>query len=116
MTDQFDKAGQAYWNEVWNEPQLPKAFNPNETNFRHHVYKQFHNYFVEALAGDHRNGQMLLEIGAARSVWLPYFANEFGFSVAGIDYSDTGCEQARAILRDAGVNGRIFFSDFFAPP
>jgi SAM-dependent methyltransferase len=57
-----------------------------------------------------------LEIGAARSTWLPYFNREFGFQVAGIDYSEVGCTQARAILDRAGVDGTIVCADFFSPP
>jgi 2-polyprenyl-3-methyl-5-hydroxy-6-metoxy-1,4-benzoquinol methylase len=116
MTDRFDKAGKAYWNQVWSDSRLPRAFNPREADFRHHVSKRFHDYFVKVFSGEDHNGQSLLEIGAARSKWLPYFAKEFGFSVTGIDYSNAGCEQARAILDQAGVSGNIILSDFFAPP
>jgi SAM-dependent methyltransferase len=49
-------------------------------------------------------------------VWLPYFAKEFGFRVTGIDYSSTGCEQAKAILAREGVDGDIIFADIFEPP
>ncbi len=58
----------------------------------------------------------LLEIGCARSAWLPYFAKQFGFKVYGLDYSRTGCEQARQVLSGAGVQGEIICADFFSPP
>jgi cyclopropane fatty-acyl-phospholipid synthase-like methyltransferase len=58
----------------------------------------------------------LLEIGCARSAWLPYFAKEFGFKVYGVDYSELGCEQALQILSNEGMEGEIVCSDFFSPP
>src|SRR5207249_3744220 len=39
-----------------------------------------------------------------------------GFNVFGIDYSESGCEQARHILSDAGVEGEIVCADLFSPP
>jgi cyclopropane fatty-acyl-phospholipid synthase-like methyltransferase len=35
----------------------------------------------------HCAASRLLEIGCARSAWLPYFAQEFGIDVSGLDYS-----------------------------
>ncbi len=61
-------------------------------------------------------GEKILEIGCARSIWLPYFAKEFGFEVYGIDYSKVGCQQAKQILENEGVNGEIVCADFFSPP
>lgn len=52
-----------------------------------------------------------LEIGCARSRWLPYFAKEFGFEVSGIDYSEVGSQQATQILFNEGVQGNIVFAD-----
>jgi SAM-dependent methyltransferase len=58
----------------------------------------------------------LLEIGSARSQWLPYFAREFGFAVTGLDYSPAGCDQAREILRRANIPGTVVEADLFHPP
>ncbi len=55
----------------------------------------------------------LLELGAGSSIWLPYFAREFGFKPYGIDYSRKGCEVAEDNLRMAGVKGHMFCKDFF---
>jgi SAM-dependent methyltransferase len=49
-------------------------------------------------------------------VWLPYFAQEFGFDIYGVDYSEIGCRQARELLSSVGVNGEIICTDFFKPP
>jgi 2-polyprenyl-3-methyl-5-hydroxy-6-metoxy-1,4-benzoquinol methylase len=47
---------------------------------------------------------------------LPYFAREFGFKVAGIDYAPAGCALAEESLRRSGVAGEIFCADIFDPP
>jgi len=58
----------------------------------------------------------LLEIGCAKSAWLPYFAKEFGFSVCGLDYSPTGCQMTKKVLQVNGVEAEIVCADFFMPP
>lgn len=116
MQDPIDKAGRSYWDQVWQGQHLPGAVNPRSKTRHNHAERGFHDIFGQAFSGEDRRGQELLEIGAARSAWLPYFAKEFGFRVSGIDYSDIGCEQARAILRNENVNGRVVYSDFTAPP
>lgn len=58
----------------------------------------------------------LLEIGCAKSAWLPYFAKEFGFSVCGLDYSPIGCQMAKEVLQANGVEAEVVCADFFSPP
>ena len=36
--------------------------------------------------------------------------------VSGIDYSEKGCEQSKKIFERDGINGTIYFGDFFNPP
>jgi 2-polyprenyl-3-methyl-5-hydroxy-6-metoxy-1,4-benzoquinol methylase len=116
MPDLADRAGQSYWDQVWQGRAIPKAFDPRVQTRNDYVQQRLHEFFVETFANSRGCDQHLLEIGAASSIWLPYFAKEFGFAVAGIDYSEVGCEQARAILRQEGIAGRIVHSDFVAPP
>jgi SAM-dependent methyltransferase len=85
-------------------------------SLRNHVERRYHEYFRRAFTGTDSRGQTLLEVGAGRSRWLPYFAREFGFEVTGIDYSAAACEQGAAILRQAGVNGSVIEADLFDPP
>ena len=54
----------------------------------------------------------LLELGAGDSIWLPYFAKNFGFQVYGVDYSIEGCNLAKRNLKLAGVNGIIICKNF----
>jgi 2-polyprenyl-3-methyl-5-hydroxy-6-metoxy-1,4-benzoquinol methylase len=116
MDDLGDKAGQGYWDSVWQGLPIPNAVNPHALNLRNHMYRCFHDFFVRVFAEKNPVGQELLEVGCARSRWLPYFAREFGFRVTGLDYSAIGCEQSRAILQQAAVNGRVIQADFSSPP
>jgi 2-polyprenyl-3-methyl-5-hydroxy-6-metoxy-1,4-benzoquinol methylase len=112
----MDKAGKAYWDEVWERSTLPKAVNPRTAGLNNYVNRKFHEYFLEAFASLDTRGQKLLEIGCARSAWLPYFAREFGFRVHGLDYSELGCNQAKEVLANEGVESNIVCADFFSPP
>jgi 2-polyprenyl-3-methyl-5-hydroxy-6-metoxy-1,4-benzoquinol methylase len=112
----MDKAGKAYWDELWKDGPLPKAVNPRQRGLNNYVDRKFHEYFTNVFSSFDTKGKKLLEVGCARSAWLPYFAKEFGFEVWGVDYSESGCEQARRILVNEGVKGNIVFTDFFSPP
>lgn len=98
-----------YWSNVWS---LNRAdLRPIEPQTAQYLEREYHRFFRLALAG--RTGR-ILEVGCASSRWLPYFALEFGFDVAGIDYSPIGCLQATACLRQVGIEGEIFCCDALA--
>lgn len=111
-----DKAGRAHWDGTWTENPLPARMDPRAAGKRNRVVRRFHDYFSRMLSGVPTSGQRLVEIGCARSVWLPYFAREFGFVVEGLDYSEIGCQQAREILRREDVEAVVTCADMFAPP
>ncbi|MGH7174028.1 MAG: class I SAM-dependent methyltransferase [Gemmataceae bacterium] len=111
-----DKAGQSYWDQVWQGQSIPPPIRPKRWSLRGHVYWTYHRMFVRAFQGRDTKGQTLLEAGCGHSRWLPYFAQQFGFQVSGIDYSPTGAAQARSILEAASVPGQIVESNFFTPP
>jgi 2-polyprenyl-3-methyl-5-hydroxy-6-metoxy-1,4-benzoquinol methylase len=111
-----DKAGRSHWDEEWEGRQLPVPFDPEDRRLRLHGLRAFHLQLARALAGRRTEGRSLLEIGCARSRWLPYFAKEYGFEVAGLDYSAPGCAQARGVLQAAGLDGDIVCADMFDPP
>ncbi|HEY0074119.1 MAG TPA: class I SAM-dependent methyltransferase [Abditibacteriaceae bacterium] len=115
-TEQTDKAGVAFWDKRWENQPIPQPVNPHKRHLGNQVYREFHRYFAQLFKKKETRGQKLLEIGCGRSRWLPYFALQFGFDVAGIDYSTVGCESAQAILEKAGVKGRIAQANFFDPP
>ena len=111
----MDKAGRQYWDKVWGTYDIPKEVNPRNRGLANYVNRCFHEYFCKVLSSINTREKTLLEIGCARSAWLPYFAKEFGFKVYGIDYSEIGCQQAIQILENEGVNGKIVCADFFSP-
>jgi 2-polyprenyl-6-hydroxyphenyl methylase/3-demethylubiquinone-9 3-methyltransferase len=55
----------------------------------------------------------ILEVGCGNSVWLPYLAQKARVAVAGLDYSQEGCELARQRLSQEEVLGEIFCDDLF---
>jgi len=111
-----DKAGVEYWNDVWGDESLPLPIDPSKTSLRSFVYRRFHQFFTALFSERDTRLMSLLEIGCARSAWLPYFHKQFGASVSGLDYSERGCEQERHVLALAGVRGEVVCADLFAPP
>lgn len=111
----IDKAGKSYWDHLWGESPLLNAVDPHVSGLNNYVNRKFHEYFQKVFSGMDTDGKRLLEIGCARSQWLPYFNKEFGFEVTGVDYSEVGCEMAQAILEKQGVKGTVSCEDFFAP-
>jgi 2-polyprenyl-3-methyl-5-hydroxy-6-metoxy-1,4-benzoquinol methylase len=111
-----DKAGKAYWDALWRDAPPPVPIDARAPGLANTINRRFHEVFLEAFGGRDVRGQALLEIGCARSPWLPYFAQEFGFRVSGLDYSEIGCRQEEDVLRRAGVEGRVICADLFDPP
>jgi 2-polyprenyl-3-methyl-5-hydroxy-6-metoxy-1,4-benzoquinol methylase len=112
----LDKAGKQYWDKTWETYDIPKKVNPRQAGLSNYVSRRYHEYFCKVFWNLNTHGKTLLEIGCARSAWLPYFAEEFRFDVYGIDYSEIGCQQARHILSNERVKGEIVCADFFSPP
>lgn len=112
----MDKAGKAYWDKSWSSSDVITAVDPNSKKLTNYVNRQFHEYFVSIFSNLDTKKMNLLEIGCAKSAWLPYFSKQFGFLVSGIDYSEIGCDQSVDILKRENVVGEIICSDFFNPP
>lgn len=110
-----DKAGKIYWDRVWRNAPLPKPADPCARGLNNYITLRFHQYFSHVFSLLDAGGKKLLEIGCARSAWLPYFAKEFGFRVFGIDHSEIGCQQALEVLASSGVKGNVLCADFFSP-
>lgn len=111
-----DVAGRAYWDELWQKSELPQKFKHDGQGLSNHFARALHGYFKSVVGGAEFRGRKFIEVGCARSGKLPYFAEQFGFAVAGVDYSELGCEQARAILLREGVEGTVVCCDMFSPP
>jgi 2-polyprenyl-3-methyl-5-hydroxy-6-metoxy-1,4-benzoquinol methylase len=112
------KAPREYWDSQWQEGELPAAIDPRNHSLKNELPLKMDAFFRQEFAAEDnsRNEAKLLEVGCARSAWLPYFSKEFGFQVAGIDYSAAGCDQARCILAKEGVPGQVTLADIFNPP
>ncbi len=111
-----DKAGEQYWSQVWKQMELPPAINTTDHSLANHLNIAFHQTFQKFLSDFDLKGKQLLEVGCGNSVWLPYFAQQFGVIPNGLDYSEHGCKQAEAILKRENLNGKIYHADMFTPP
>ena len=109
-----DRAGRLYWDQAWESEDFPEDVDPRSPRIWAHRDQLFDGVFHTVLQGMPR--PRLLELGCARSAWLPYFAREFGASVAGLDYSPLGVRQAEQRLQAAGVTGEVRCADLFTPP
>ena len=110
-----DKASEEYWSNFWLNHPLPAEINVSIKNNATFPARQFHEFYLQLFQSTQTN-KKLIEIGCGNSVWLSYFAKQFQFNVAGIDYSEFGCEQTRKILSRDNINGSIHFGDLFNPP
>jgi 2-polyprenyl-3-methyl-5-hydroxy-6-metoxy-1,4-benzoquinol methylase len=108
-----DRAGRAYWDELWR---TGTVLSPeNSAGIRNYVNRRLERYFHKVLSEARvKPGVRLLEVGCARSQWLPYFARTFDCAVSGLDYSPAGCASAAAVLANANVKGDIRCGDLFA--
>jgi cyclopropane fatty-acyl-phospholipid synthase-like methyltransferase len=103
MAPENDQAGRDYWDGVWTDTDLPTPVDPTDRDFRNYVNRRLAAYFDQALATLFP-GARVLEVGCARSAWLPYFARRYPITVTGLDYSEPGCAAERELLRRAGLS------------
>ena len=111
----MDKAGEQFWTQFWQGKRLPPPIQVSGRGPRAWFYQEFHHLWQGHLPGVTSKPLRLLEIGCALSRWLPYFARQWGYEVAGLDYSELGCAQSRALLTRENVSGEIFHQDMFSP-
>ena len=111
----MDKAGERYWTEFWLGKRLPPAIRVEGCGPRVWFYQEFHRFWKQQLPATRDASIRVLEIGCAQSRWLPYFAREWGYRVAGLDYSELGCRQSRDLLAREGIAGKIYHQDLFCP-
>src|SRR5690349_9370309 len=115
MPEIRDKAGEAYWTNVWEKSELNPPIDLQSKDMRLYPQRALHKIFHPLLKDGSLKGKKLVEIGCGNSSWLPYFAKQFGLDVYGIDYSEEGCEQAEKILQRENVDGTIYCTDAFNP-
>lgn len=114
---QIDKARPEHWDRIWQGAEMPPPVVVDSTSLNDYPARAFANFFTEIFARwPQPDSASTIELGCGRSVWLPFFATSFGFEVAGLDYSEAGCEQARVLLARDRVDGNIRHGDIFNPP
>jgi SAM-dependent methyltransferase len=111
----IDLAGKAHWDQMWEHEAFPPDIDPQSDSIWGHRDRLFHETLQRILA-NRPKGLSLVELGCARSAWLPYFAREFQCRVSGLDYSALGAQQTGERLREAGIPGEVRCADLFAPP
>jgi SAM-dependent methyltransferase len=109
-----DRAGLDYWDHAWETEKFPDDVDPSSDRVGAHRNQLFHAAFRTLLA--ETPSPSLIELGCARSAWLPYFAIHHHAAVSGLDYSRRGAEQAVVRLRRNGIAGDIRCADLFNPP
>jgi 2-polyprenyl-3-methyl-5-hydroxy-6-metoxy-1,4-benzoquinol methylase len=97
-----------HWDNIYesNDGNLTHVWKPTNYDSRilEHILFKTINMF---------NPKSILEIGCGNSTWLSYIAKEKDIIVAGIDYSEKGCELARERLKNECIEGKIFCENIF---
>lgn len=110
----------SYWDRIWHNRVVPRPMNPHDSSLNNFANARWHEYFQEVFCKvgltPSGNNRSLLEVGCGGSILLPYFRSEFGFEVAGLDYSEVGCDLSRAIHAAANIPADIRQGDMFDPP
>jgi 2-polyprenyl-3-methyl-5-hydroxy-6-metoxy-1,4-benzoquinol methylase len=106
-----------YWSDKYVATEFPRRVDVGDTSLRNYFRRYQHREICRQLGKlGLGKGSRLLEIGCGGSIWLPYFANEHGFEVTGLDYSAQGCAAAEQVLRRDGAEGSVVCGDMFDPP
>lgn len=111
-----DIAGKDYWKNLWSHRVKTRPADPKVLGLTNYVVRKYDGFFHQCLDGLKADETSILEVGCAGSIWLPYFAQEFGFDITGLDYTENGCAQTEEILKQSNLKGRIVCADFFSPP
>lgn len=110
------KTTEDYWTDFWKNHQLPEFHGVEGSSLKNYVQRNFHAFYFKHLKNDSAKSKSIIEIGCGNSIWLTYFNRTFGMQVAGIDYSEFGCQQTKKILDRDGVIGEVTLADLFHPP
>jgi 2-polyprenyl-3-methyl-5-hydroxy-6-metoxy-1,4-benzoquinol methylase len=111
-----EKTDPSYWESQWSERRRPMSccLDVDSRRLKTFAIRKFHHLFSGILKDT--KGKRLIEIGCGGSLWLPYFASRFNVEITGVDYSPSGCDRSREILRGLGIQGEIIEADLFRLP
>lgn len=106
--EQKDLADKSHWDKVYHQATMRiepgwKPVSYDSLCIEHILLTEIDRYRPETI----------LEVGCGNSTWLPYLARKRNLKVAGMDYSEEGCELARGRLIAEDVSGDIYCKDLF---
>jgi 2-polyprenyl-3-methyl-5-hydroxy-6-metoxy-1,4-benzoquinol methylase len=110
------KTDQTYWDEQWKNGGCEDNVDPSIASFRNSVKYKINQFISMHFLNNAERKDTLIELGCARSVWLPYFSSKYGLRVVGLDSSKIGCEIARQMLKSKSVEADVYCANLFAPP
>lgn len=103
-----DLAGVQHWDSIYQRP--VSNMKPGWTPKNYTELTLAHILLSEI---ERVKPKTVLEVGCGNSTWLPYIAKFTGASVAGIDYSEDGCNLARERLKVEQISADIHCLDIF---
>ncbi len=108
MRDYEKLTEESYWNEYWENIQLPLAVKKTREHlYLNEILKIFDQYLPK------RDGWKVLEIGGSPGQYLIYVHNNFGYEVHSLDYSQAGCQKTAENFRLLNIEGKIYNRDIF---
>ena len=110
------KTSKTYWDNVWVGQSTIPVLYPHSSAIDRQVDRSFDREVRSILSTWGGQPQTLVEVGCGGSCYLPYFARYQGLTVAGLDYSETGCAKAARALAEQGCEGDIRLGNMFSPP
>ena len=113
MSDMASGAGaltdQAYWDDYWKHLSLPREYRRHAKGF---YLNAILDVFDRHLPND--ANLSIAEVGGAPGQYLAYMHKHFGYRVACVDYSATGCQKTAENFLLLGVKGEVIQADIFA--
>jgi len=103
----FELTTKAFWDKMWSNTSAKKF------DFKDKYYIYELEGMLKKILPENAS---FLEVGCAASGWLPYFYNNFGYEVWGIDYFLKGCFLAKKNLELNSAKGNIICGDIFEHP
>jgi 2-polyprenyl-3-methyl-5-hydroxy-6-metoxy-1,4-benzoquinol methylase len=110
----MDRAGHDYWSKGWDDVSLLPMHDLSRPTLHNRIDFEYFQVFRRLFSG--KGKLSVIELGCGNSIWLPYLRKYFDADISGLDYTETGCRTARALLDHYGLQGDIIQGDIFDPP
>lgn len=101
-----------HWDTNWQGNNLRDLSYRIELRWlRRYLYSKMDEIFAASLPNGPRT---FFEVGCGGGKWLVYFGKRFGYSVSGIDYSESGVLEASRSVSLAGMKADVIHGDIFS--